>query len=170
MSIRGPLWRLVVASACSMFIALGVAAFAIWNALHTQRLAPANLPSAQPNTPFAPRVVTASSAMVDSAVAHDPFNPDREPARRNAMLAAQTREPVLQNGAAQTAEVRLLGTALLGGSASFATCQLGVEPARALRVGESIAGLTLTRIDQGRVVFRSARGDSMELHIFRPGS
>ena len=68
------------------------------------------------------------------------------------------------------AAVVLLGTVMSTDGTGFALCQLGTEPAKLLRPGQSIGGLTLRRVEQARATFASADGQVSTLVVPRGGA
>lgn len=104
------------------------------------------------------------------AIDLDPFRPDRHrPAARFRLpgedlpeLSAAAPDPV--------AAVRLIGTAVLAGGSGFAMCQWGNQAPKLVRVGEKFGDLTLRRVEQGRAVFVSTNGESIEYRVPKSGS
>ena len=101
-------------------------------------------------------------------IASDPFRPDRAPPKIALLIGggavgdSTTPEP--------TQPIVLIGTAVLPNGGGFATCQIGNEPARLVRIGESLAGYTLRAVAQGRATFRTADGEELEVRVAKAGS
>jgi hypothetical protein len=109
-------------------------------------------------------------AFIARIVDHDPFHPERRrpktPFRLPAEEAAARPAPVTPAPAAQ---LRLLGTVVTPGSDAFAMGQLGADAPRVIRVGGTLGGFTLRRIEPGRAIFTAPNGESMDLRVSRAG-
>jgi hypothetical protein len=67
------------------------------------------------------------------------------------------------------ATLTLIGTAVMAGG-GFAMCQWAGEPPKLVRIGERVGGYTLKTVAQGRAVFLSSSGTSMEVRVPKGGS
>jgi hypothetical protein len=108
-------------------------------------------------------------AEVSTTVAADVFAPDRQRPLEAYRLpfeqqAAQGAPPV-------ATDLRLLGTvASPDGTQGFAMCQIGNDPPRIIRVGESFGGWTLRTVGEGRATVTSPRGATINVAVPKPGS
>lgn len=109
---------------------------------------------------------------VVAAVEADPFHPERRrpavayrppgEAAAEALRAAEDGEPA--------GPVHLIGTALLPDGRSFALCEWPGRAPRLVRVGETVEGLTLRRVEPGRATFVSRAGATVVVHVAKAGS
>lgn len=108
-------------------------------------------------------------AVVASAVAANPFRPDRRPAPEPFRMPG---EGVIATAAGQTlpGAIVLIGTAVLPNGGGFAMCQRGGEPPRLVRVGERFGGFTLRSVAQGRAVFRGESGEVVNVSVGKAGN
>lgn len=139
------------------------AAFALWALAGAFRDGPASeLPRAGGNR-VAPlrQVALAPPADVDAAVEQDIFAPDRSapsepfhmPGEASASTAAAVASP----------KPTVLGTAVSDGASSFATARFGDAAPRIVRVGDKLGPYTVVAIARGRVTFRTADGDRLDV-------
>ncbi len=73
--------------------------------------------------------------------------------------------PAVEQPLDQSGELKLIGTAVLGNGGGFAMCQAGTATPRVVRLGESLAGYTLSAVDRGRAVFHDGGGKLLELRV-----
>lgn len=108
------------------------------------------------------------SVDVETAVARDLFNPDREaPAARYRLPS----DPVTAaSDAPPPARPVVLGTAIASDGSSFATCQLESSRLLMVRVGDKVGTYLVKSIERGRVVFQTPTGERLEILALRPGS
>lgn len=105
-------------------------------------------------------------ALIARTVDRDLFHPERRRPRTQFRLpsedaaAARPAEPV-----APVAALRLLGTVVTPGRDAFAMGQLGADAPRVIRVGGTLGGFTLRRIEPGRAVFIAPNGETMDLRV-----
>lgn len=98
----------------------------------------------------------ASESLVLTAVAKDPFRPDRKrPASRYKLpeeraAARATRLPPALS------RMRLLGTAALPGGQGLAAVEIPGRPSRVLRIGQTLEGLRLVAVERGTAKFEGA--------------
>lgn len=113
--------------------------------------------------------VAPSPAGIEAAVAADLFQPERRaPAERYRLPFEERVDPTTP---APAAEIRLLGTvASPDGQGGFAMCQIGNDPPRIVRVGETLGGWTLRAVGQGRATVVSPKGEATEIAVPKPGS
>lgn len=113
--------------------------------------------------------VGASDGFGDAvSIAYDPFRPDRAPPKATLVLGGMA--TATGTGPESAQPLVLIGTAVLPNGGGFATCQIGSEPARLVRIGESLAGYTLRTVAQGRAIFRTESGEEIEVRVARTGS
>lgn len=105
---------------------------------------------------------------LEEIVDHDLFHRERRkpasPFRRPDEIAA-ARAPVVAPGPAAT--LRLIGTVLAGGKDAVALCQVGGDVPRLVRVGGTIGGYTLHRVEPGRALFTSSSGETTDLRVLK---
>jgi hypothetical protein len=104
------------------------------------------------------------------ATERDPFRSDR----RRAPWRFRPEEPAPVFTASVTADappqsLRLMGTVALPAGRGAALSQLGSQPARLVRVGETIGEYTLQAVQQGAATFVSSTGERLELKVPRAG-
>lgn len=100
---------------------------------------------------------------IAAAVAQDLFTDDRHaPARRYLMPG----EP--DNARQPAPRPVVLGTALSGGGADFAVCQVAGGQSQVVRVGGKIGEFTVVAIERGRVSFRGADGGRFTIDASKP--
>jgi hypothetical protein len=106
------------------------------------------------------------------AVEADPFRPERRrPAERFRLPGEAVSEALaVEETHPQSGTVQLIGTVVMPNGGSFAMTQVGGEPPRMMRVGESIGGYSLRSIDRGRAVFVAAGGTRVEVQVPKSGS
>jgi hypothetical protein len=126
-------------------------------------MAPLHLPSG-----VAPSILPLKEKL--ATVDIDPFHPERRRAAERFRIPEPnspegTRELEFQGSAAPASSLHLIGTMFLPGGKAVAVCQWGDEPARMVRVGETIRDLTLKEVDRGRALFVSAAGTPLEVHV-----
>jgi hypothetical protein len=108
-----------------------------------------------------------NNELLTAAVESNPFRPDRAPAPI-AFRMPQEERPA--SAPAAPVAVKLVGTAVMPGSTGFAMCQLGNQPPRVVRVGETIGDFTLKAVEQGRARFQTSRGTPVEIQVAKAGS
>jgi hypothetical protein len=154
--------------------ALGVALTAVsWSLIRLVTFDP--LPAALAATAVtdAPVPQTRSPSpheLEQAAVEADPFNPAR---RRPAVAFRLPGEGIPEPQTPATTEagsLALIGTAVLPEGRSFAMCRVGTEAPRVVRVGEQVGGFTLKTVSQGRAVFLTAQGTTLEVGVPKAGS
>lgn len=144
-----------------------------WSLIRLLTLDP--LPKAQPATQekTMPVLAVRRGTPVELAliaVEADPFHAER---RRPAVAFRLPGEGVPEAPVAtqpQTPVLALIGTALLPEGRSFAMCRLGTDPPKVVRVGEQVGGFTLKAVTQGRAVFLTAQGGTLEVGVPKAGS
>lgn len=142
---------------------LGVAlAFALWALVGALRDSPASaLPAAQASR-IAPlrQIALAPPADIDAAVDQDVFASDRSAPSEPFHMPG---EASASSTAAASAKPTVLGTAVSSGESSFATAQFGTATPRIVRVGDKLGPYTVVAIARGRVTFRNADGDRLDV-------
>lgn len=106
--------------------------------------------------------------VIARAVSRDLFRADRRPPATRFRMPGED-APGVEKPSAESGELKLIGTAVLGNGGGFAMCQAGVAAPRVVRVGESLAGYTLSAVDRGRAVFRDGGGKRLELRVSKSG-
>ena len=114
------------------------------------------------------RADTSSDDLIEAGADHDPFSPGRtRPPRRY----GEPLERIAAPPAVPAPEViRLVGTVVQPGGASFVLCQLGTSAARVVRVGQTVGAYQLRSIAQGLAVFVASDGQRLELRVPKTGS
>jgi hypothetical protein len=160
----------VIVAALGFLVSVGLALVAGWPLAR-----PISIPAVEeaPTSrvaPLGPRSGGATEEQAGEAVtiASDPFRADRGPPKATLVLAGTPASDVTPPGSAQA--LVLIGTAVFPNGGGFATCQVGSEPARLVRIGESLAGYTLRAVAQGRATFRAESGEDVEVRVARTGS
>ena len=134
-------------------------------------VAPSSAPSGAPSGGLA--VLTDDA--LDATVERAPFRPDREPpALRFGESAEVAAAPAPANAPPPPAEgrpmLRLAGTVVQADGRSFVMCEWMAEPARVVRIGDTVGGFTLRAVHQGWAVFRAPSGEAVELRVPKPGA
>ena len=118
---------------------------------------------------------TMSDERFAATLDRDPFHPERRRPTEAFQIAADpapaapsAEAPVAPAPAAPT--IRLVGTVVTPGGDAFAMCQLGSEPPKVVRPGGRLGEYTLQKVEQGRAVFRSASGETVDLHAPKAGT
>lgn len=156
--------------------AFGVAAACVVTAWTLHR---AFTDSPQERTTLASAGVTASAigenvalpvTLIARTVDRDPFHPERRrpttPFRLPAEEESARRAAVPE---APVSTLRLLGTVITAGQDAFAMGQLGGDAPRVVRVGGTLGGFTLRRIEPGRAVFTTPNGEMLDLRVPKAG-
>lgn len=107
--------------------------------------------------------------VIARAVARDPFRVDRRPPATRFRMPGEPAPGRLEPPHADSGELKLIGTAVLGNGGGFAMCQAGAATPRVVRLGESLAGYKLSSVDRGRAVFRDGAGKLLELRVPKGG-
>lgn len=135
----------------------------------------AEIPPVAHRASYAPEVVLL-------AVEADPFDPARQRPRqrfrlpsersaaRAALLTGSAAVPATQAPVPYSPTVRLVGTMIGAGALPSAILEVAGQPARLVHLGERAGEYTLARVEPGRAVLVSARGDRTELRVARPGA
>ena len=162
MSIREWLrWPAVKASAAFLVVSGGVAGWSTVRAVRGEALPLAEPPAVAPVPQLAASAL--HRADIDGAVEHDLFAADRSPSKQPYRMPGESNER-----APEQARPVVLGTAVSADGSSFATCQVGTEAPRIVRVGDRISGYTVKSIERGRVVFVSSVGNRLDIEAHRP--
>jgi hypothetical protein len=164
--------RMLVSSAAALVAAALVALWTLYRAIVPRDSVLTVGVAAVSTSPGVPERMPLAAALIDEAVNHDLFHPERRrpsvPFRLpNEMAAAH---PAPQSPNAPQATLHLLGTVVESGKDAFILCQLGNDAPKILRAGETFGGLTLRRIEPGLAVFTSPDGERLELHVMKMGS
>lgn len=130
--------------------------------------APASVVAA--DLPEPARPVSAVPDGPSEAVAADPFRPDRRPAPTPFRMPGEALASERADDQPPSQPIVLIGTAVLPDDRGFAMCQVGGEPPRLIRIGESMSGYTLRAVAQGRATFRTRTGQQLDVRVARTGS
>lgn len=179
----------LIATGCAFGAACAVAVWSIWRALAidpmptvadtprvtgSRAVQEASLVSVSEVSPDT--VAQANEDALAMAVEWDPFHPER----RRASVPFRFPDEIedlevalagsLTNASAPEPALRLVGTVVApsAGGDAFAMCQLGDEPPRVVRTGEQIGDYTLKRIEQGRALFLSPTGETVDVSVPKP--
>lgn len=133
------------------------------------RLSPLPGPEAIPATPAledVPDVEREQLWTAVRAVERDPFHPERRAPARRYLLPEDDGRGVFTAGVdAPQGPLRLVGTAVSDAGGGFAMCQLGGDPPRIVRVGETLGGFTLRSVLRGKAEFTREDGTAMTLAV-----
>jgi hypothetical protein len=110
---------------------------------------------------------TTSDDLVESALDHNPFSPTR---RRPVLRYGAAAQPVEVRAVPVPEVLRLVGTVVDAGGASFVLCQLGTGAAHMVRVGQTLGTYQLRSISQGSAIFVTGDGQRLELRVPKTGS
>jgi hypothetical protein len=158
-------------SLASLVLAAGAVGYAAWNAVV---LDPLPVPAAPGGVVTIPDLVLAADASVQAlneAVDVDPFRPDRRrPAERFRLPEDRAAEAASAMEPADREPLLLIGTVVMPAGRSFAMCQLPGQAPRLVRVGETVGDLTLRFVEQGRAVFATSDGVTVEAMVPKAGS
>jgi hypothetical protein len=117
-----------------------------------------------------PAIAAASKQAIAATVEHDLFRPDRHRPPQRFRLPGEG-APAQGTAPRDPAAVfALVGTAVLGEGKGFAMCQRTGETPRLVRIGERFGEFTLRTVEQGRAVFRTKDGSTMELRVAKAGT
>jgi len=106
---------------------------------------------------------TSTDELIENALDHDPFSPNRQ---RSAPPA-----PAVAARELSAPEVlHLIGTVIDSSGGSFVLCQLGAGSTRVLRVGQEVGVYQLHSISQGAAIFVTNAGERVELRVSKGGS
>ncbi len=170
--------RLTLPMRASLIASIGVicsAGLALWSFQEAIALDPLPVPDSTSATIGMPRSVERPSHSIRSVLAaaeKDPFRPERNRSSARFRLPEERLVQVPQpaEAAVAPAAVRLLGTMVLPEGKSVALCQWGSDSPRLVRIGEMIGDLTLKRVEQGKAVFASAQGATVEVFVPKQGT
>jgi|HigsolmetaAR202D_1030399.scaffolds.fasta_scaffold04971_6 hypothetical protein len=110
-------------------------------------------------------------SVLRAAVEADPFHPERRrPTVPFRFPGEEEREATTVAAAAPAGPVRVVGTAVLPDGKSFALCEWPGRAPRLVRVGETVEGLTLKRVEIGRAVFVSRTGETVVVDVPKAGT
>ena len=149
-------------------VALSVALFAT-SAVRAVRLS--DLPPAQLYENDPPPALTWGGERIPlweavRVVERDPFHPERRPPLERFLLPEDQDD--IRPGVSRESgprQVRLVGTAVSGGSGGFVMCQVGNVPPRIVRIGEEVGGLTLRTVSRGEAEFTRSNGTVVTLSV-----
>jgi len=148
---------------------LGGAAWSFRRAVLTDPLPPAAAVAPRSNAPTVGIRVPVTATKLAEAVGKDPFHPERR--RPGVRFRLPGEGSTAANDTTQTPSVfKLIGTATMAEGKGFAMCQLGAEPPKLVRIGESIGDLTLKNVQPGRALFVTSGGKRYEARVPKAGS
>lgn len=143
----------------------------VWTAVQTWRVAPLPGPEDAERVRAVEDPVEAKRELLWAAlkaVERDPFHPARRaPDRRYVLFDDPEGSPFAPEARATEVVLLLLGTAVAEGG-GFAMCQLGSDPPRIARIGETVGGYTLRSVARGAARFTREDGSPITLTV--PGS
>lgn len=158
--------------AAGLVLAAGLAVRSVRRAIVLEPLPSAVRSSEQTGRSIPERAggATPSRDVVTRAVAADPFRPDRRPPAEPFRMPGEAlpSDSVVESLAPASA-IQLIGTAVSDGG-GFVMCQLGSDPPRLVRVGQSIGGFTLLSVGRGRAAFRDRAGQALDLRVPKAGT
>jgi hypothetical protein len=162
--------RIAPASASTVLvISAGVAGMSLRNALLPE---PMTSPSQIVSLPSTPRTGPAPSltpAKLAAAVGKDPFHPERRRPAQRFRLPGEALPATADSGGAKLA-FKLIGTAAMAEGKGFAMCQWGEQAPKLVRIGDTLGGLTLKRVEPGSALFLTAAGKRYEVQVPKAGS
>jgi hypothetical protein len=107
-----------------------------------------------------------------TAVAKDPFHPERRRPGARFQLPAVRAAASARREASQAAEasLRLVGTAVSGNGGGFAMCVWQGGSPKIVRIGERVGDWTLHRILPGAAEFVTSAGGTITVHVTKAGA
>jgi hypothetical protein len=112
-----------------------------------------------------PETMPSEAALLEALV-DDPFRPGV-----NLPGATQRAEPLAAEPApAVVIRVVISGTVVLPDNRGLVMATWGTEPPRLIRVGDSIGGLRLVRVEPGAAEFEDEKGSRTTVHVPKPGA
>jgi hypothetical protein len=160
--------RVSPALALTVFLSsLGGAAWSFRRALLTDPLPSAGAVTLGANAATPDIRVPVTATKLAAAIGKDPFHPER---RRPAQRFRLPGEAAPGADVVSSEPFKLIGTAAMAEGKGFAMCQLGAEPPKLVRIGESIGGLTLKSVQPGRASFVRSDGKRYEARVPKAGS
>jgi hypothetical protein len=161
--VRHP-WPL---AALGIALAAGYHAARAYGAAHA--ITPTPAAADAPTRLLRPLATRNDSLSIWDAIDLDPFREDRAGAATRYRLPGDT--TVTEHEVdAEVPVLTLLGTIMLSDGSGLALCQSGDEPSRLVRPGQSIAGMTLQRVDQAKATFAAADGRLTTLTVSKGGT
>ena len=166
--LRVVTWQLrtAVGAALGAFVLLAATS---WRVTHLSGLPSVNNESAAPPRAQLGSYRGALASELDHAVDFDPFQPERKRPNVRYELPGAAPSAIPAASAPVAEQVELLGTVVIAGGRSFATCQAG-GGTQIVHVGEKFAGLTLKSVEQGSAVFVSPTGKTVTVYAKKSGS
>jgi hypothetical protein len=151
----------------AFFVAVGLVAVAIFGAVAIEPIGPIEGP-ARIAVDVVPRRTAGLSEPAAALVADsDPFRPDRtRPARDPESMLPDEPAP----GPVDTWNVKLFGTVVLPDDRGVAMLRWSEEPARVVRIGQSIGPLTLRRVEPGSATLVADDGSETVVNVERGGT
>jgi hypothetical protein len=154
----------------ALIMACGVAVWTTSHALAKPERGSPPRARADVATPAIEESVTLPSALLSRTVDHDPFHPERRrPAVPFRLPTEEAAAHPVPSAAPPVSTLRLLGTVVTPGQDAFAMGQLGTEAPRVVRIGGTLGGFTLRKIEPGRAVFTAPNGETMDLRVPKAG-
>ncbi|MBC8086360.1 MAG: hypothetical protein H7Z40_03785 [Phycisphaerae bacterium] len=147
----GPMRAAIAAVALSVVLML----YALSRAVQITDV-PAGVLPVLPNTAALVAPPPPTAINIVAVVNRDVFDPARSAPTNRYLLASEISEP--EAPAAALPRLVVLGIGLASGGRSFATCQVGAEPARIVRVGDKIGPYTIKAIESKRVTIMLPTG------------
>jgi hypothetical protein len=163
--------RSLAGAASLLGVSVLVSAWTFQRVLASDARSDAVAPAAELSVATIPEREPPAGTLLEETVNHDLFHPER----RRPTVAFRRPEEIAAARAAASKPVgpapplRLLGTVLSGAKDAFVVCQLGGDTPHIVRVGGSISGYNLRKIEPGRAIFTSPSGETSDLRVTKPG-
>ncbi|HXC25745.1 MAG TPA: type II secretion system protein GspM [Gemmatimonadaceae bacterium] len=106
----------------------------------------------------------------DAVIDHDPFAPTRARSAQSYRVVMMESPGSAKHPPSKEPPCTLMGTVIPVRGSGFAMCQTAGGVPKAVHVGGTIAGYTLSALRRGRAVFAAPDGRQVELHTSQPGS
>ena len=129
-------------------------------------------PSQMGSFPSTPRIGSAAAltaATLAAAVGKDPFHPERRRPAQRFRLPGEALQAAVDSSGAKLA-FKLIGTAAMAEGKGFAMCQWGEEAPKLVRIGDTVGGLTLKRVEPGSALFLTSAGKRYQVQVPKAGS
>jgi hypothetical protein len=152
--------------------ASALAAWTTWRAFAGGPRDRAVAPSASVATAVVVESDPVPAALIARTVDRDAFHPERRRPTIPFRLPSETAAAAARSAASAPPPpppLRLVGTVITPGGDAFAMSQLGEETPRVVRVGGTLGGFTLRRIEPGRAVFTAPNGETTDLRVPKAG-
>jgi len=113
--------------------------------------------------------VAAMSFVLDSITDHDPLHPGRHRIERPSFApVAVAAEPQAQRDRLDIADIQLVGTTVRGGDNNFALIRQSGQPARIVRVGDTIGGSLVVKAVERSVLILVDSDTTVTIRLSKP--